>query len=752
MSFTRAAGLGCLLLLSPALCFSAYADDEVDFRLIEGTVDNGTLTVSGKSSAEAVTEPPDGNEKYGNIYGAVAQAGSLSDRADNIHTTVASGNNITFNGFLKTYYLIGAISEPTMYDSTGNTSSTADNNTIKISDGDNSVSFGAAAFIGLNENYDTVAGVSDYSVTLSASHNSFDITGGSQKNAVGGIATIGDGIENATITSAVADDNTLTLYGGTYTLESIEGDGDTGDIFDYIGIAAGAVFVLPGDNVKLGTISASNNKLVLAAGSDGKSPEFIGDIVLRGSMVFGDTTGCSSLDTTRNTLVTDNVKGMTAYNVENFSTYEFRLPDMKANETVLTLTDPDGTALKGGTLTSGNSTTEDTVSVKVTRVGNLYGADGQSEFKAGDKVYLLKNEKGLTITEGYTTSLTGQTGVSLNYEMEIGKDENSLYLVRTGGTSVNSGTKAIAEGAAAGSALINAGSDAVISAISSMNSASRDASGKDNANGRGQARDDGNTYGNIFAFGYAQGSSVRHETGSSVNVSAVSLVAGLGKGFETGAGKLAVGAFFEYGKGSYTTNNSFDDRSDIDGDGNAWYMGGGIMARMDFVPTGPGRFYVEGSAHMGTLHNEYDSNDLTDTNGRVAKFDMDSPYYTLHGGLGYVWNFAEGHDLDIYGKYIWSRVQGTDDSLTTKDKFEYDDMDSNRIRLGVRYSYAGNARFSPYIGAAFEHEFSGSCDSRAYGHPVAAPSFEGSSGMGELGLVMKPSASVPLSLNLGVQG
>ncbi|MDO4840592.1 MAG: autotransporter outer membrane beta-barrel domain-containing protein, partial [Desulfovibrionaceae bacterium] len=213
-----------------------------------------------------------------------------------------------------------------------------------------------------------------------------------------------------------------------------------------------------------------------------------------------------------------------------------------------------------------------------------------------------------------------------------------------------------------------------------------------------------------------------------------------------------LGAFFEYGKGSYTTHNSFNTRSDVDGDGNAWYMGGGILAKMDFVPTGPGHFYLEGSAHMGTLHNEYDSNDLRDANGNVAKFDMDSPYYSLHGGLGYVWNMAEGHDLDIYGKYIWTRVQGTDDTLTTKDKFEYDNMDSNRVRFGVRYTYNGSERFKPYVGAAYEHEFSGTCESTVYGHNVAAPSFEGSSGMGELGLMMKPSDDLPLSINLGVQG
>ena len=51
---------------------------------------------------------------------------------------------------------------------------------------------------------------------------------------------------------------------------------------------------------------------------------------------------------------------------------------------------------------------------------------------------------------------------------------------------------------------------------------------------------------------------------------------------------------------------------------------------------------AEGSAHKGPLHNEYDSSDLCDANGNVAQFDMDSPYYSQHGGVGYVWNMAEG--------------------------------------------------------------------------------------------------------------
>ena len=740
LSFTRDAGLGCLLLLSPALCLSAYADVNIDKDgnpyLVTGTVKNGVLTISGNTSSDAVPAQHD-EEIYGNIYGAMAQANTDELQKETFHTADASKNNITFTGFLKSYYLVGALADPTAYSSTGKVKSTTDYNTVRITGGDNYRSFGALSYIGV----ETDNG-STYTAEASASHNRFDITDGSQNAAAGGIAMVCDGVKGATITSISADGNTLALHGGTYDLEKNIDGGDEieEDGFDQIGIAA-AVILLQGEDVKLEKVSASNNTLVLAAGSDGKAPEFKGNVVLCGSKIIGDASGAASVETGGNTLAVDSVKGVTAYNIENFSKFEFMLPDMKANETVLTLTDPSGTDIK--------ASTKETLSFGVTKVGNLYGADG-GEFKSGDKVILLKNEKGLTVADKYDTSVTGQTGVSLNYELKIEKDDQSLYLVRTGG-SVNKGTKAIAEGAAAGSALINAGSDAVIAALGSMGSFMNAQTGSSASSGQGAA---GNvaTGGSIFAFGYAQGSSVRHETGSHINMNAVSLVAGLGTGVETGAGRLGVGAFFEYGRGSYTTSNSFDDRSDIDGDGTSWYMGGGLMARMDFIPTGPGHFYVEGSAHMGQMHNEYESSDIRDANGRATEFDMDSPYFTLHGGLGYVWNVAEGHDLDVYGKYIWTRVQGTDETLSTGDKFEFDDMNSYRLRLGARYSYKGNEHFQPYIGAAWEHEFGGSCDSTAYGHPVAAPSFEGDTGIGEIGVTLIPSSSVPISISLGVEG
>ncbi len=545
--------------------------------------------------------------------------------------------------------------------------------------------------------------------TATANGNTIELNGGTYgrsqnsyfvNNLIGCALLDIDDFNNPKVTN-----NSIILKGGTYNAS-------------YISTGA----IQTSSSKKLDEVTVINNLVELHVGTDGKSPKFLDSTLIAASFFSTeDKLKVNSYTIEGNSLKFYDVKGMTAGNIQNFQNLIFDYAEMHDGDVILTL---NGIG-KEKTTSIANAD----VAVSVV---NLYGNNG-GEFKIGDKVVLLKNDNGL-VTDGITTkaTITAKTGISLTYEVEIQANDTDLYLTRTGtkAADVQPGTKAIAEGAAAGLALASESSNAAIDALRDFSMAS----------------------GAIAPFVHVQASSMRHETGSSINLSTVSLLAGLGTGIDTGAGKLSAGAFFEYGKGSYTTHNSFSDYNDVDGDGNSWYMGGGILAKMEFLQTGPGHFYLEGSAHMGTLHNEYDSNDLYDASGNVAKFDMDSPYYSLHGGLGYVWNMAEGHDLDIYGKYIWTRVQGTDDTLTTKDKFEYDDMDSNRVRFGVRYSYNGSERFKPYVGVAYEHEFSGSCESTAYGHNVAAPSFEGSSGMGELGLMMKPTEDLPLSINLGVQG
>jgi outer membrane autotransporter protein len=173
---------------------------------------------------------------------------------------------------------------------------------------------------------------------------------------------------------------------------------------------------------------------------------------------------------------------------------------------------------------------------------------------------------------------------------------------------------------------------------------------------------------------------------------------------------------------------------------------------MDFTDTGPGHFYAEASGRVGGVHNEYSSSDLRDASGRKADYGSSSAYYGLHLGAGYVWNITDKAALDFYGKYFWTRQEGDSVTLSTGDPVTFKDVDSSRLRLGGRFAYALNEYVSPYIGAAWEHEFDGRARATTNGFDIDAPSLRGDTGMGELGLSLKPSSTLPLTFDLGVQG
>jgi outer membrane autotransporter protein len=129
-----------------------------------------------------------------------------------------------------------------------------------------------------------------------------------------------------------------------------------------------------------------------------------------------------------------------------------------------------------------------------------------------------------------------------------------------------------------------------------------------------------------------------------------------------------------------------------------------------------------------------------------------STYYGLHAGLGYVWQFTDNASLDLYGKYFWTRQNGDSVHLSTGEPVKFKDADSSRVRFGGRLAYAINDAVSPYVGAAWEHEFDGRAKAATNGFDIAAPSLRGDTGIGELGLTLKPSKDLPLSFDLGVQG
>jgi outer membrane autotransporter protein len=137
---------------------------------------------------------------------------------------------------------------------------------------------------------------------------------------------------------------------------------------------------------------------------------------------------------------------------------------------------------------------------------------------------------------------------------------------------------------------------------------------------------------------------------------------------------------------------------------------------------------------------------------RKAEYDSLSAYYGFHLGTGYIWNIAESASLDLYGKYFRTKLEGDSVKLSTGEPVRFKDMVSSRLRFGGRFTYTVNEYFSPHIGTAIEYEFNGKARATTNGFDIAAPSMRGNTGIGELGLLFKPSLTVPLSFDLGLQG
>lgn len=371
---------------------------------------------------------------------------------------------------------------------------------------------------------------------------------------------------------------------------------------------------------------------------------------------------------------------------------------------------------------------------------------GSSPLKAGDQVVLINAGTlfGTLIGTPVNSTANGQgmQGVTLKYAFDILTDNNKLLAtVSSTGPTVNEQTKALSEGFVSGLGLVTQGAD--VAAGQGMTSAVSAAKSSTTGGGGGMP---------VAGFGALSGGSVRYNSGSHVDMHSLSLLAGLALGTDITPGRLTLGAFFEYGNGSYNTYNSFNNAASVEGDGNTHYLGGGILGRMDFIDTGSGHFYTEASARAGTVYNNYESSDLRDANGREASYDSTSAYYGLHLGTGYIWNITDNASLDLYGKYFWTRQTGDSITLSTGDPIDFDDVYSSRLRFGSRFSYLVNEYVSPYVGAAWEHEFDGKARASTNGYDMKAPSLRGDTGIGELGLTFTPSQTLPLSFDLGVQG
>ena len=559
---------------------------------------------------------------------------------------------------------------------------------------------------------DTVYG--DTSDGNSADSNAVYISGGSVGYVYGGESESGEAHHNtvnisgdAKVTGEVhggdstsdkAYNNTVNISGDAkITGEVYGGSSNDGEAYDNTVIISGGS--VSGD-VYGGYIdldysgSAYDNEIIISGSAD-----------ITNANLYGRNDKASG---TGNTLTIDGWSDSTK-SVQNFNSINFDNINWQNGGTVLTITE---------------GADNDLANTEI----NLNSIAGGSKIAVGDTMTLIESNKNVNlgikkdnikVKDNFFAGVAAQgTGTATV------KDDGSVeFKVNT--FKLNDQIDIVAENRAASAAFVNQGTDLI---SDSLDTISRDSN-----------------YG-VKTFAAVHGNRSKYDVNSDIKINGWSTIVGVGNAdkFNNGS-EFSWGVFYENGSGNYRTYNEFNNEF-FRGDGSLVYNGGGIAARY----TNKNGVYTEGSLRAGMLKSDMD-NALRDGAGNFYGYESESAYYGAHIGVGKIISLSESSDLDVYGKFFHTYTEG-DSFKVAGDKFEFDSINSDRLRIGARITSNKENKFSTYYGLAYEYEFNGDADMTAQGLKAPTQSLQGSSVMAEVGFNYQPTPTSPWSFDLNMRG
>ena len=487
-----------------------------------------------------------------------------------------------------------------------------------------------------------------------------------------------------------ACNNIVNINGGTVADDVRGGYSDTGEAYDNtVNISGGSVSGdVYGGYVAQGI--ANNNEIIVSGSAN-----------ITNANLYGRNDKASG---TGNTLTIDGWSGSTQ-SVKNFSDINFNNVNWKNGGIVLTIT-------------GGQEGNLDNTNI------NLNSIAGGSNIKAGDKMTFINSTTDLSDEVNYNINDTFTAGVALEGTGTTSVDNEGNVSFTVNNLKASSQAVSAAQTRAASAAFVNQGTDLISDSLDTI------------------SRDD--NYG-VKTFAAVHGNRSKYDVADDIKINGWSTIVGVGNAdkFDNGS-ELSWGVFYENGSGNYRTYNSFNNEF-FRGDGSMVYNGGGIAARYE----NKNGVYTEGSLRAGMLKNELD-NAMRNVNGSYG-YETESAYYGAHIGVGKIISLSDSSDLDIYGKFFHTYTEG--DSVTIAgDKFDFDSITSDRLRVGARITSNKENKFSTYYGLAYEYEFNGDADMTAQGLRADTQSLQGSSVMAEVGFNYQPTPDSPWSFDLNMRG
>ena len=392
--------------------------------------------------------------------------------------------------------------------------------------------------------------------------------------------------------------------------------------------------------------------------------------------------------------------------------------------------------------------TEGTGGVLVTDISNIgdvkLGNISGSDLKTGDKAWLIftPNESSISVIRKFNErEFKNYSGVAKIVSGNLLYEEADVELTASDGSGTtkpqhvgalsavvtgverNKQVDLVASNRAVAAAFVNQGTDLIADSLDTL------------------SRDD--KYG-VKTFAAVHGNRSKYDVNSDIKINGWSTIVGVGAENEHNGGDFSWGVFYENGSGNYRTYNDFNNEF-FRGDGSLVYNGGGIAARYE----NSHGVYTEGSLRAGMLKSEM-TDALSDGENKYG-YESETAYYGAHIGVGKIFSLGDDSDLDVYGKFFHTYTEG-DSFNVAGDEFEFDSINSDRLRIGARVTSNKENKFSTYYGLAYEYEFNGDAEMRAAGMKAPTQSLQGSSVMAEIGLNYQPTPDSPWSFDLNMRG
>lgn len=223
----------------------------------------------------------------------------------------------------------------------------------------------------------------------------------------------------------------------------------------------------------------------------------------------------------------------------------------------------------------------------------------------------------------------------------------------------------------------------------------------------------------------------------------------LGTGFDLNGRSLTVGgalrmndnwsgvAFAQYSDANAdSTVNGFRGDSDM-----KTYSAGVALRYQTEMP-----FYTEGAVVFGQADTDFVGSYTND----AARYNSDRFYTTAQLGIGSDVKLSDSVNLNVYGRYSFTYLDGDKVALNnaTRDAFDVDDTMIHALRVGARVkgSVAPNVQW--FAGAAFERVLDGDVESMVNDAKLKTETLKGNVGIFEVGATLAPNDLGPWTMDV----